>query len=378
MNKVFPTDIESILERIERIDPIAYARTRNFKEGAVSQLSPYISRGVISCKQVVMSLVNRGFTWTASQKFVQELAWREFYQRLWQSLEDDLFEDILQVRSGVRNRFIPKSILEGATGIKAIDDGIQELQETGYMHNHLRMYVASLACNWGHSHWPMPASWLYYHLLDGDLASNTCSWQWVAGTFNGRKYYCNQENIDKYFQTHQPGSFLDRSYESLPLEPIPGTLKELAEFQGQTLLPDTPPPVLDATKPLYLYNAYNLDPNWDSEVDANRILLLEPDHFRRFPVSSRVIQFIVKLAENIEGIQVYSGELNSIPGIRSMPQVVSKEHPLFRHYPGIKQERDWMFPGLRVNHTSFFRFWKQAERQAKAVFSHRAILVPAV
>jgi len=378
VNKAFPTDIGSIVERIERVDPIAYARTRNFKEGAVSQLSPYISRGVISPRQILTSLVDRGFSWTTSQKFVQELAWREFYQRLWQSLKDDLFEDILQVRSGVQNRLLPKAMIEGSTGIMAIDEGIRELQETGYMHNHLRMYVASLACNLGHSHWPMPAAWLYYHLLDGDLASNTCSWQWVAGTFNGRKYYCNQGNIDKYFQTPQPDSFLDRSYESLPSGPIPGPLKELVEFQGQTPLPKTKLPVLDPSKPLYLYNAYNLDPNWDRAVDANRILLLEPDHCRRFPVSSKVIQFILALADNIEGIQVYTGEINSIPGIQSIPQVVSKEHPSFQHYPGIKQERDWMFPGLRVNHTSFFRFWKQAERQAKAAFSNKSILAPTV
>ncbi len=376
MNKHFPTDIESILNRIEQVDPLAYARTRNFKDGAVSQLSPYISRGVISTRQVLTALVDRGFSWTTAQKFVQELAWREFYQRLWQLMEDDLFEDILQVRSGVQNRQMPQSLLEGTTGIQAIDEGIQELQATGYMHNHLRMYVASLACNIGHSHWPQPAAWLYYHLLDGDLASNTCSWQWVAGTFNGRKYYCNQGNIDKYFHTAQPGSFLDHAYDSLPNRPIPESLSTLGEFNAQTILPETTVPVLDPSKPLYIYNAYNLDPNWDRDVPANRILLLEPDHFRRFPVSPLVIEFILALAENIEGIQVYTGEVQSIPGLRSFPQIVSKEHPAFRHYPGIKQERTWMFPGIRVNHTSFFRFWKQAERQAKAYFSKRPVAEP--
>lgn len=376
VSKYFPTDIQSIMERIEQIDPLAYARTRNFKDGAVSQLSPYISRGVISPHQVLMSLVNKGFSWTASQKFVQELAWREFYQRLWQSLEDDLFEDILQVRSGVQNRLMPTSLVEGRTGIQAIDEGIQELQDSGYMHNHLRMYVASLACNMAHSHWPMPAAWLYYHLLDGDLASNTCSWQWVAGTFNGRKYYCNQGNIDKYFQTDQPGSFLDHPYTTLPTQPIPGPLTELSEFNATTVLPSTPLPTIDPSKPLYVYNGYNLDPNWDRDVEANRILLLEPAHFRRFPVSSKVIDFILALAANIEGIQVYTGELNSIPGLPALPQIVSKEHPAFRHYPGIRQERDWMFPGLQVKHTSFFRFWKQAERKAKAAFSSKAIAVP--
>ncbi|GAB5539658.1 MAG: hypothetical protein Salg2KO_17610 [Salibacteraceae bacterium] len=73
----FPTDIESIYDRIERIDPVAYARTRNYKDGAVSQLSPYISRGVITTKQVFESLLNRGLPWSSIEKFVQELAWRD-------------------------------------------------------------------------------------------------------------------------------------------------------------------------------------------------------------------------------------------------------------------------------------------------------------
>ncbi len=372
MDVIFPTDLPSILNRVDEIDPVAYARTRNFKEGSVSYLSPYFSRGVISPLQVLQSLIKKGYTWPAVQKFVQELAWREFYQRLWQSLEDDLFEDILQVRSGVQNRLMPKSLLEANTGIQAIDQGVQELERSGYMHNHMRMYVASLACNMGRSHWPMPAAWLYYHLLDGDLASNTCSWQWVAGTFNGRKYFCNQQNIDRYFGTHQPGSFLDRPYDELPKLSIPEQLGEISEFNAATILPKTDLPTLDTTKPLYLYNGYSLDPSWDQQKDVNRLLLLEPSHFRRFPVSAKVINFLLDLANNIPGIQIYTGEVNAIPELRKFPSIHSKEHPAFRHYPGYKQERDWMFPDISVNHTSFFRFWKRAERNAQTLFLRKS------
>lgn len=371
MSNRFPTKLPAILEQIDAIDPAAYARTRNYGDGAVTRLSPYLSRGVISTRQVFQSLIDRGYAWSSVQKFVQELAWREFYQRLWQSWEDDLFEDILQVRSGVENRLMPRSILQGTTGIQAIDQGIQELKSTGYMHNHVRMYVASLTCNLAHSHWPMPASWMYYHLLDGDLASNTCSWQWVAGTFNGRKYYCNQHNIDQYFHTQQTGSFLDHSYEALPRLSVPKPLAEMTGFEGNTPLPETSMPQLDTTKPLYLYNSYNLDPHWDAQEDANRLLVLEPSHFKRFPVGQQVIDFILALAKNIEGLQVFVGEVHAIPDLRLFPKILSKEHPAFRHYPGIKESRDWMFPTLSVNHTSFFRFWKKAETMAKRSMEKR-------
>ena len=146
-------------------------------------------------------------------------------------------------------------------------------------------------------------------------------------------------------------------------------MSELSEFKGETVLPKTELPELDTEKPLYIYNGYNLDPNWDREVDANRLLLLEPSHFRRFPIGTHVLQFIIDLSKNIEGIKIYTGEVNAIPNLRKFPQILSKEHPAFRHYPGIKTEREWMFPGIKVNHTSFFRFWRQAERMAKKSFS---------
>lgn len=69
------------------------------------------------------------------------------------------------------------------------------------MHNHLRMYIAGTITNVSHAHWRVPSLWLYSHLLDGDITSNTCSWQWNAGTFSSKKYLANQENINTYTGT---------------------------------------------------------------------------------------------------------------------------------------------------------------------------------
>ena len=363
MQPVFATDYTTILERIDAIDPMKYGRTRNFVDGDVSYLSPYISRGVISTKQVLDHVMLKGYKIPQIETFVKELCWRDYFQRVEQV--KNLNEDIKHPQEPVNNHEIPSAILEASISIEGIDTAIRNLYDTGYMHNHCRMYTASVVCNIAQSHWLHPARWMYYHLLDGDWASNACSWQWVAGTFNGRKYYCNQRNIDQYFHTNQPGSFLDQSYEALPKMPIPDVLQPLSDFTSTTVLPNTPMPSLDVSKPLYIYNSYNLDPNWDASMDANRLLLLEPSHFKRFPISDTVLNFILELSKNIPGVEVFVGEVNEIPGLRQFPKIVSKEHPAFRHYPGEKQERDWMFPGLTVKHTSFFRFWKQAENKAK-------------
>ena len=77
---------------------------------------------------------------------------------------------------------MPKAVVEANTTIDAIDEAINELYQNGYMHNHMRMYLASLCCNIAKCHWKHPAKWMYFYLLDGDLASNTLSWQWVAGS----------------------------------------------------------------------------------------------------------------------------------------------------------------------------------------------------
>ena len=73
----FPTDYGAIVERMEAVDPQAYARTRNYVNGAVSYLSPYISRGVLSTRQVYLSLRARGFDMNSAEKFISELAWRD-------------------------------------------------------------------------------------------------------------------------------------------------------------------------------------------------------------------------------------------------------------------------------------------------------------
>lgn len=370
----FPTDFASILDRIDQVDPIAYERTRNYTDGAVTYLSPYLSRGAISSRRVLHALIEKGYTYSETEKLVQELAWREYFQWVWESLEDDLYHDIRRRYTGVKNRKIPLAILNASTGIEAIDQSIEELKETGYMHNHVRMYLASVACNIARSYWQMPAQWLYYHLLDGDIASNICSWQWVAGSFSSKPYYCNQENINKYTGSKQKDTFLDLPYEALPLLAVPESLADLGEFNGSSVLPMAAVRELDPSLPLYLYNSYNLDPIWHADKPGNRILLLEPSHFREFPISEKVMNFILGLAKNIEGLQVFVGELNELPRLREVPQVISRQHPAFKHYPGIKEERDWLFPEVKGFYPSFFAYWKKCQPLLQQYFQQKVIL----
>ena len=361
----FPIQYSDILVKLDQVDPVAYGKSRNFIDGAVTYLSPYISRGVISTRQIMQHVVKKGYKLYQIEKFLQELAWRDYFQRVGQEYPNLVHTEIKNQQQKVSNKQIPSSILSATTGITAIDESISGLYDHGYMHNHCRMYVASMICNIGQSHWQMPSKWMYYHLLDADFASNGCSWQWVAGAFSSKKYYCNQENINKYCYTNQHNTFLDVSYEELECAAMPDSLQSLSSFDQTTDLPEQNELTVDERLPVMIYTIYNLDPLWRKDEAANRILLLEPSHFKNFPVSQKTIDFVIALANNIHGIQLFTGELKEIKQQYPTLNYISKEHPLFNHFEGTKDDRDWMCPQVKGYFPSFFSFWKQYNRHLR-------------
>jgi len=361
---VFGTSLDFIQGRIEEIDPLAYGKTRNFIDGAVTYLSPYISRGVISTQQVLTAMLNRGYSPNRIEKFIQELAWRDYWQHVWIAKGNGIDHDVKHPQPHVRSHGVPKTILQGKTGIEAIDKAIGVFYGTGYLHNHVRMYIASICTNVAQCHWKQPAQWMYYHLLDGDWASNALSWQWVAGANSNKKYYANQSNINKFCYSQQEGTFLDVSYEELPNMNVPHELEEIASFALKTHLPDSTLEVVDPNLPTLLYTFYNLDPNWKSGEPANRILLLEPSHFKKYPISDTSVAFMLNLSKNIPGLQVFVGEFQDLKNTYTLGEVFFKEHPTNNHYQGIQENRDWMF-SVTGYFPSFFTYWKKCKKELK-------------
>jgi deoxyribodipyrimidine photo-lyase len=361
MPHLFATDHTSILKKIDEIDPLKYAKSRNFIDGHVTYLSPYISRGVISTKQVLEHVLSKGYKVYQMESFVKELCWRDYFQRVGQV--KNLNEDIKNPQEHISNHEISKSVVNASTGIEGIDNAIQGLYDTGYMHNHCRMYTAALVCNVAKSHWFHPAKWMYYHLLDGDWASNACSWQWVAGSNSSKKYITNQDNINKYTHTNQANTFLDASYEAIAEMETPVELLETQKLSFKTALPVGADLQLDVNQPTFIYNYYNLDPTWHEHVPGNRILLLDPAFFNEYPISDHCIDFMLKLSNNIPNIQIYVGSFEQFCREHQLTNCCFKEHPLNDRYVGNEEPRDWIVENVSGYFPSFFSYWKKMERE---------------
>lgn len=212
-----PTPAEA-LRRLKEVDPDKYARSRNHIDGAVTRLSPYITHGLLSVPEVLAAL-RADHDLGDDHKLVFELAWREFFYHAWRHDGEAIFSSLHRgpLADSAYAQALPADIRESRTGIPAIDMAIRSLYKGGYVHNHARMWLASYVVHLRKIHWRVGADWLYAHLLDGDLASNHLSWQWVAGTSSHKPYLFNAENVRKYAPPawHSDHTAIDISYEAL-------------------------------------------------------------------------------------------------------------------------------------------------------------------
>ncbi len=215
---IFEPTLAAAQRRIAAVRPSEYARTRNAIHGSVSRLSPYITHGVVSLPEVYQGVAQR-HALAPDHKFVYELGWREFFHHVWEQRGDGIHESLHEgvLPDAAYSRELPADIREARTGVPVVDMAVRELYATGYLHNHARMWLASYVVHLRKVHWHVGARWLYSYLLDGDLASNHLSWQWVAGTGSSKPYLFNAENVQRYApeEWHSPGSVVDTSYEAL-------------------------------------------------------------------------------------------------------------------------------------------------------------------
>ena len=169
----------------------------------VSALSPYIRHRLISEEEVLQAVLAK-HTFASAEKFIQEVFWRSYFKghletrpAIWTNYRRDLKS--LKLQDGMQKAF--EAAIEGRTGFECFDAWVNELKEFGYLHNHTRMWFASIWIFTLRLPWQLGADFMFRHLLDGDPASNTLSWRWVAGLHTkGKTYLARADNIATYTQ----------------------------------------------------------------------------------------------------------------------------------------------------------------------------------
>ena len=254
----FSADRSSTLARLDKFASRSgrhYAAQRNYDFGStqrsnVSVLSPWIRHGVIS-EQGVLSAVLAKHSLQGAEKFIQEVFWRSYFKG-WLEHRPTVWSDYCTQRDRLMNQSPSPELnaaLNGRTGIECFDHWVRELVETGYLHNHARMWFASIWIFTLKLPWQLGADFFLKHLLDGDPASNTLSWRWVAGLHTkGKTYLARADNIAKY-----TGNRFDPA--------------------GQ--LSNTAHPLEDEREHLKIALTYNLAP-----ITGDYILLLSDDNVR--------------------------------------------------------------------------------------------------
>lgn len=187
---------------LQNVDPARYAKSRNFFTGAVTRLSPYLRYGVLSLAEVKHYVLAKVKHPDETHKLINELGWRDYWQRLYAKLGNGIWQDREEYKTGYTLKDyapdLPEDIKAGTTERVCIDSFSRDMRETGYLHNHARLWIAAYIVHWRRIHWQAGAKWFLEHLLDGDPASNNMSWQWVASTFSHKPYFFNRENLERY------------------------------------------------------------------------------------------------------------------------------------------------------------------------------------
>ena len=184
----------------------------------MTKLSPYFRYGCITLKRSFG--LSAHAIWCKCREVCEELAWRDYWRRVWYEQGDKIFSDIEVAKVPLGDNLMPDFIRQGITGLPCMDGFIRDLTQTGYVHNHARKWFASYLVHWLKVDWREAADWYENHLLDGDKGTNHLSWQWIASLFSSKPYFFNKENLarhtgEKYCATCKINCPFDASTEVL-------------------------------------------------------------------------------------------------------------------------------------------------------------------
>ena len=267
-----------------------YSKARNFDYGPdkrdnTSCLSPYISHGVINEIEVIKKSLNK-YSFSKNEKFIQEVLWRTYWKG-WLELRPNVWTDFLVELDPIKNKYKDNDnyikAISGKTDIECFDTWVQELKETNYLHNHTRMWFASIWIFTLDLPWQLGAEFFLEHLMDGDPASNTLGWRWVAGIqTQGKHYLASEWNIKK---------FTNNRFNQIKLnENAP---PKISEKTYSIVKQNFTNPVINDQKTLVIFdNNLSFESSDFTDVKFKKVLLIQQNNENRnIELSENIVKF---------------------------------------------------------------------------------------
>ena len=287
---IFKTTREQALQDLENYinkDIVNYSTQRNFdfgpsKRNNVSCLSPYISHRLITEYEVAKTVLAK-FPLQKVEKYIQEIFWRVYWKG-WLELRPQVWSDFTEDLKALKEDDNYKKAINGETQIKCFNDWVNELKENNYLHNHTRMWFASIWIFTLNLPWQKGAEFFMKHLFDGDAASNTLSWRWVAGLQTKGKHYVAQAwNISK---------FTNNKYQNVKLNENALPLTDKREYKLSPINLDYDD---NANENLLVFeNELNLE-NHKLKNYKNIYLILLTNEVRKIKLEKKVLDFKTKI-----------------------------------------------------------------------------------
>ena len=273
-----------------------YSKLRNFDFGPsnrsnVSCLSPYITHGIINELEVINKSLKK-FSFAKNEKFIQEVLWRVYWKG-WLELRPDVWSDYLieldKIKKEFKNNQSYLDAIEGKTNVDCFNQWVIELKESNYLHNHTRMWFASIWIFTLELPWQLGAEFFMQHLYDGDAASNTLGWRWVAGIqTQGKHYLASEWNINKFTNNKFKNIKLSENAKPISNDKIYSVINK--GFKNSEILED---------KTLLIFeNNMTFEFSDFKEHKFKKILLVSNNTDRTIKLSEKVLKFKANLLED--------------------------------------------------------------------------------
>ncbi|MDA9134220.1 DNA photolyase [Candidatus Pelagibacter ubique] len=273
-----------------------YSKLRNFDFGPsnrsnVSCLSPYITHGIINELEVINKSLKK-FSFANNEKFIQEVLWRVYWKG-WLELRPDVWSDYLieldKIKKEFKNNQSYLDATEGKTNVDCFNQWVSELKESNYLHNHTRMWFASIWIFTLELPWQLGAEFFMQHLYDGDAASNTLGWRWVAGIqTQGKHYLASEWNINKFTNNRFKNIKLNENAKPISNDKIYSVINK--GFKNSEILEN---------KTLLIFeNNMTFEFSDFKEHKFKKILLVSNKTDRTIKLSEKVLKFKANLLED--------------------------------------------------------------------------------